>query len=106
MAELLLPSFSRVVITTPGTYKVSEPERVCEIFRRSLAKRGAEPNAVVFIKETEKAIRYVFDQGREQELPVLGTGSFYLAAELRAFAAARSGAGREALKGLGQEEAR
>ncbi|MDR2757965.1 MAG: bifunctional folylpolyglutamate synthase/dihydrofolate synthase [Spirochaetaceae bacterium] len=88
MARLLLPCFSRVVITTPGTFKVSEPEQVYGIFTRILQSQGEEPGSVVFIKETEKAVRFVLDQSREQGLPVLGIGSFYLAAEIRAFAAA------------------
>ncbi|MDR2111388.1 MAG: tetrahydrofolate synthase, partial [Spirochaetaceae bacterium] len=79
MARLLLPHFSHAVITTPGTYKTSEPEMVYGIFR-SHAGKDAE---VVFIRETEKAIQYVLDLGRERALPVLGTGSFYLAAEIR-----------------------
>ncbi|MDR2134278.1 MAG: tetrahydrofolate synthase, partial [Treponema sp.] len=33
MAEVLLPHFSRLVITTPGTFKISEPEKVYDIFR-------------------------------------------------------------------------
>jgi dihydrofolate synthase/folylpolyglutamate synthase len=91
MAERLLPFFSRIIITTPGTYKVSEPEKVYEVFTRAFTARGMEPGALVFIKETETAIRYAFDQSREQGLPVLGTGSFYLAAEIRSLAARSAG---------------
>jgi dihydrofolate synthase/folylpolyglutamate synthase len=95
MAGLLLPCFSRVVITTPGTFKVSEPEKVYGLFTRVLQSNGAEPGTVVFIRETEKAVRFVLDQSREQGLPVLGTGSFYLAAELRSVAASLSGGCRK-----------
>ncbi|MFP3090132.1 bifunctional folylpolyglutamate synthase/dihydrofolate synthase [Treponema sp. TIM-1] len=91
MARLLLPCFSRVVITTPGTFKVSDPEQVYGIFTGVLQSKGMEPGSVVFIKETEKAIRFVMDQSREQGLAVLGIGSFYLAAEIRALAASQAG---------------
>jgi dihydrofolate synthase/folylpolyglutamate synthase len=89
MARLLFPWFSRMIITTPGTFKVSEPEKVYGIFTRVLQAEGAAPGSVVFIKETEGAVRYALDQGREQGLPVLGVGSFYLAAEIRALSGGR-----------------
>jgi dihydrofolate synthase/folylpolyglutamate synthase len=54
-----------------------------------------ETGSVIFIKETEKAIRYVLDQSHKQKLPVLGIGSFYLAAEIRVLAASLSGGRRE-----------
>jgi dihydrofolate synthase/folylpolyglutamate synthase len=89
MARLLFPCFSRMIITTPGTFKVSEPEKVYGIFTQVLQAEGAEPGAAVFIKETEKAVRYVLEESREQGLPVLGVGSFYLAAEIRALSGGR-----------------
>jgi dihydrofolate synthase/folylpolyglutamate synthase len=82
MADILLPHFSRIIITTPGTYKISDPPGVYRIFRARAKAEGS----VVFIDETEQALRYALDLGREQGLPVLGTGSFYLAAEIRSFA--------------------
>ncbi|MDR2363335.1 MAG: bifunctional folylpolyglutamate synthase/dihydrofolate synthase [Spirochaetaceae bacterium] len=89
MARLLFPWFSRMIITTPGTFKVSEPEKVYGIFTRVLQAEGAAPGSAVFIKETERAVRYALDQSREQGLPVLGVGSFYLAAEIRALSGGR-----------------
>jgi dihydrofolate synthase/folylpolyglutamate synthase len=92
MAGILLPHFSRVIITTPGTYKISEPEKVYRIFA-ALASGGLTPeqtghekrqgSPVIFMEETEKAAEYALALGRERELPVLGTGSFYLASEIR-----------------------
>ncbi|MDR0588942.1 MAG: tetrahydrofolate synthase [Spirochaetaceae bacterium] len=83
MARLLLPCFSQVVITAPGSFKVSEPEKVYGFFAQELQSKGMEPGAAVLIKETERAIRFVLDKSHEQGLPVLGVGSFYLAAEIR-----------------------
>jgi dihydrofolate synthase/folylpolyglutamate synthase len=80
MARILLPHFSRVIITTPGTYKPSEPEGVYGIFKaRAQAENDTEP---VFIKETKEAVWSALDFSRERGLPVLVTGSFYLAAEV------------------------
>jgi dihydrofolate synthase/folylpolyglutamate synthase len=85
MAEVLLPHFSRVIITTPGTFKVSEPERVYNLFRAAAAQPDLPPDRLVFVRETETAIRQALARGRAEGLPVLGLGSFYLAAEIRAF---------------------
>jgi dihydrofolate synthase/folylpolyglutamate synthase len=90
MARFLLPHFSRIIITTPGTFKISEPGKVYGIFTRLSRSEGREGGAVIYIKETEKAIQCALDQSRKQKLPVLGTGSFYLAAEIRVFAASLS----------------
>jgi dihydrofolate synthase/folylpolyglutamate synthase len=84
MAEFLIPHFSRIIITTPGSFKVSYPDRVYETFQKAL--RGREDAAELelsLISDTGAAIRRAFDLGREQNLPVLGVGSFYLAAEIR-----------------------
>jgi dihydrofolate synthase/folylpolyglutamate synthase len=85
MTEILLPHFSRLIITTPGTFKVSEPEKVYELFTAGLSQ--AARDKVIFIKDTTKAVEQALDMGRRQNLPILGIGSFYLAAEIRAFCA-------------------
>jgi dihydrofolate synthase/folylpolyglutamate synthase len=91
MARLLLPHFSRIIITTPGSFKASDPETVYNIFVREAPGAG-KPNTsvgtrggptLVCIKDTREALKYALDAGREQGLPALGTGSFYLAAEIR-----------------------
>jgi dihydrofolate synthase/folylpolyglutamate synthase len=83
MTEILLPHFSRLIITTPGTFKVSEPEKVYDLFTAGLSQ--AARNKVIFIKDTPKAVEQALELGRCQNLPILGIGSFYLAAEIRAF---------------------
>jgi dihydrofolate synthase/folylpolyglutamate synthase len=91
MARRLLPHFSRIIITTPGTFKASDPDALYRIFVREApgpgrpdapAGPGGDP-ALVCIKDTGEALQYALDAGRNQGLPVLGTGSFYLAAEIR-----------------------
>jgi dihydrofolate synthase/folylpolyglutamate synthase len=79
LARLLLPRFSRVIVTTPGTYKASNPEDAYAAFR---ALWGEGPG-LVLIADTAKAVEAGLKTARETKLPVLGTGSFYLAAEIR-----------------------
>lgn len=76
MAEVLLPHFSRVIITTPGTFKSSDPEKVYRAF---------SSDKTVLIPDTREAIRQALELNRTKKLPVLGAGSFYLAAEIRAY---------------------
>jgi dihydrofolate synthase/folylpolyglutamate synthase len=86
MAAILTPRFSRIVITTPGTFKVSDPKGVYGVFAEELERRKAQGAAVpelLFIPETAKAIDYCLNESRNAGLPVLGAGSFYLAAEIR-----------------------
>jgi dihydrofolate synthase/folylpolyglutamate synthase len=116
LARLLIPHFSRIIITTPGTYKVSYPEEVFEAFRKereggSLPPRQSpavaglrlppqrgltapvtppDPSAnqifaeIALLPDTALAVRQGIKKAREEKLPVLGTGSFYMAAEIRA----------------------
>ena len=78
MAELLLPRFSRIIITTPGTFRTSYPEEIFKVFSAEL---GA--GKTTFVRNTAAAILQTLDLGREKALPVLCTGSFYLVAEAR-----------------------
>ncbi|MDR1212002.1 MAG: bifunctional folylpolyglutamate synthase/dihydrofolate synthase [Spirochaetaceae bacterium] len=80
MAEALLPFFSRVIITTPGTFKNSNPGAVFNLYREL---QGAVKKDIALIADTGKAVEYALALGREHKLPVLGTGSFYLAAEIK-----------------------
>jgi dihydrofolate synthase/folylpolyglutamate synthase len=89
MAKSLIPRFSSIVITTPGTYKVSEPEKVYDIFKSVLIESALSKSDVgarskiEFIKNTEEGIRRGLEIARQKKLPLLGTGSFYLAGEIR-----------------------
>lgn len=87
MAKSLTPIFSKIVITTPGTFKVSEPENVYAAFCAAASTggkaAGGADGKVEFIKDTTLGIKTALDYAKEKKLPVLGTGSFYLAAEIR-----------------------
>ena len=78
MAEITLPHFEKIIITTPGTFKISDPAHVYKIFAA-----GTERDKVLFVEDTEKAVRYAQELAHEKKLPILGTGSFYLASEIR-----------------------
>jgi dihydrofolate synthase / folylpolyglutamate synthase len=74
MAELLLPRFSQIIITMPGTFRISNPEKVYGAF---------SSNKTTLIKDTGEAIRQTLELSQEKKLPVLCTGSFYLASEVK-----------------------
>jgi dihydrofolate synthase/folylpolyglutamate synthase len=78
MAGYLIPHFSKIIITTPGTFKVSDPESVYRNFC-SCAENLHITTEALLVKETELAIRQAIDYAREKNLAVLCTGSFYLA---------------------------
>jgi dihydrofolate synthase/folylpolyglutamate synthase len=81
MAELCVPCFSRIIITTPGTYKKSFP---LDIYKAFLEKAKETPGPeILFIPETDQAVKRAYELALMEELPVLGTGSFYLAGEIR-----------------------
>jgi dihydrofolate synthase/folylpolyglutamate synthase len=74
MARLLLPRFSQIIITMPGTFRISAPEKVYSAFAS---------DKTTLVKDTDEAIRQTLELSREKNLPVLCTGSFYLASVVR-----------------------
>jgi dihydrofolate synthase/folylpolyglutamate synthase len=82
MAETLIPAFSRIIITTPGTFKKSAPVEVYDAFVKK-ASGHRNPPEILFIPHTGRAIEEAVSLGEKENLPVLGTGSFYLAGEIR-----------------------
>jgi len=91
MAQSCIDQFSSIVITTPGTFKKSNPQEVYQAFTaeadRYADTAGAKQRKpeVEFIPDTEEAIRSALNRARERGLPVLATGSFYLAGEVGMF---------------------
>jgi dihydrofolate synthase/folylpolyglutamate synthase len=90
MAEIALPRFSRIIITAPGTFRMSNPEKVYEAFsgfpdhlpvvRQVVRQAGSDK--VALIDDTSAALRQALEISREKALPVLCTGSFYLVSEV------------------------
>jgi dihydrofolate synthase/folylpolyglutamate synthase len=84
MARRLLPHFSRIIITTPGAFKTSDPDALYRVFtREALAQKAGKRPDLACVKNTGEALQKALDFGRKQRLPVLTAGSFYLAAEVR-----------------------
>jgi len=84
MARVLLPHFSRIIISAPGTFKKSFPEEVYRVFQGENSPGKHSPGAeLIYLPDTPRAIETVLKLRGETGLPVLGTGSFYLAAEIR-----------------------
>jgi dihydrofolate synthase/folylpolyglutamate synthase len=81
MTDILVHRFSRIIVTTPGTFKKSSPDDIYAVFK-SKAGNGTE---ILLIKETSQSIEKALTLGRELGLPILGAGSFYLAAEIRQY---------------------
>jgi dihydrofolate synthase/folylpolyglutamate synthase len=69
-----------------------QPAEALAVFRETAAAKGAafralpggaESPEIVLIPDTAQAVEAGLKKARERRLPVLGTGSFYLAAEIR-----------------------
>lgn len=82
MARLCVPHFSRIIITAPGTFKKSNPEEIYAAFNEEGRKMNKAPE-ILFIPQTVDAADAALNLARWHDLPVLGTGSFYLAGEIR-----------------------
>jgi dihydrofolate synthase / folylpolyglutamate synthase len=82
MAELCVPRFSRIIITKPGTFKKSNVKEIHAAFVHAAETQKAHPE-IIFLPDTEKAIDLAIQMAVKHELPTLGTGSFYLAGEIR-----------------------
>jgi dihydrofolate synthase/folylpolyglutamate synthase len=83
MADILSSHFSRIIITTPGAFKKSNPAGLHRVF----GERIHGTTELLLIPDTAAAInRALEDRGS----PILGTGSFYLAAEIRKFILGRT----------------
>ena len=80
MAQILLPRFSRIIVTMPGSFKISDSEKAY----RAFAGR-CEHGKATYAKDTAEAIRLTLETARENRLPVLCTGSFYLASEVQGY---------------------
>ena len=84
MAELCVPRFSKIIITTPGTFKKSFPEKIYSIFEE-LGSKINERLELFFIPDTKEAVDKALSIAMATGLPILGAGSFYLASEIRSF---------------------
>lgn len=75
IASILSPHFQRIIITTPGSFKKSDPDGVYRAFAR-------HHEAVRLVPDPQEALREAL-QAAAGSLPIVITGSFYLLGELR-----------------------
>jgi dihydrofolate synthase/folylpolyglutamate synthase len=86
MAEILVPGFSRCIVTAPGKLRDSKPRAVYEAFMRSAEAEGKQTGSapeILLIPDTAKALIGAWGYAKERGLPLLVCGSFYLAGEVR-----------------------
>ncbi len=82
MSDVLAPLFDHIVISTPGTFKKSDPAAVFESFARRHA-------GVVLERDPSEAFRTAIERGGGTA-PILVTGSFYMIGEIRGLALERA----------------
>jgi dihydrofolate synthase/folylpolyglutamate synthase len=78
MAKTAHSHFAKIFITTPGTFKTSNPPQVYEAFT---SQAGREKSRL--ITDTREAVREARGFAAKNGLQILGTGSFYLVSEIR-----------------------
>jgi len=86
MAKVAHSRFAKIIITTPGSFKVSNPVSVYNAFA---AQTGSEKT--ILVEDTQEAVKQAVLFSRQNKahgekgkiLPILGTGSFYLVSEIR-----------------------
>ena len=77
MAKIAHSHFEKIIITTPGTFKASNPVQIYEAFTMLSRKKTS------LLTDTKNAVSEAVEFAREKNLPILGTGSFYLVSEIR-----------------------
>jgi dihydrofolate synthase/folylpolyglutamate synthase len=80
MARLSLSYFKRIIVSTPGSFKKSDPQALYRLF---LQLRSEEETEVYLIPDTKKALDAAVEFARPCSGVVLATGSFYMAADIR-----------------------
>lgn len=75
IAQILCPAFQQVIVTTPGTFKASDPVALTECCLRY------NPSTRL-IRDPVEALQVAIESLPNLEAPVLITGSFYLAGEI------------------------
>jgi dihydrofolate synthase/folylpolyglutamate synthase len=80
MARLSLSYFSKIIISTPGSFKKSDPQALYQLF---LQLRSDEETEIYLIPDAKKALDAAVEFARPCSGVVLATGSFYMAADIR-----------------------
>jgi len=78
MAKIAHSHFAKIIITSTGNFKISSPAQVYESFAKIAGREKTE-----LVPDIEQAIKRAQTYAHEKNLPILGTGSFYLVSEIR-----------------------
>lgn len=78
MAKILAPNFDAIIVTKPGTFKMSDPESVFKSFSELRPDTTLE-------RDTSAAIVKAVAEAGTRNAALLVTGSFYLCSEAKSF---------------------
>jgi dihydrofolate synthase/folylpolyglutamate synthase len=80
MARIAHSHFLKIIVTTPGTFKISCPAKVYDAFAEIAGR-----DRVSILLNTQEAVMRATILAKDYSLPTLATGSFYLVSEIRKF---------------------
>lgn len=80
MVETALARFDTIIVSTPGTFKRSDPKALFELLQR---KSDGERHRIELHPDTDDALDAAVRLSLERGSCILAAGSFYLAAEIR-----------------------
>jgi dihydrofolate synthase / folylpolyglutamate synthase len=92
MAEHSVMRFRRIIISTPGTFKPSDPAALYALFLKKKEELARDCD-ITLIKDPQLALQKAVDEAASASLPdspILVTGSFYMAAEIRTLASRKA----------------
>lgn len=80
MIRLLLPVFSHIIISRPGTFKKSNVEDLYNLFRKEIEHEKSD-TSLYLEKEAPRALNLALNLSKGVN-PIIVTGSFYLAGDI------------------------
>ena len=83
MAELALEYFNKIIISTPGSFKKSDPAALYDLFCDRIAANSLKEIDIRLVQDPSEALDRAFEMAEEHHGVILTTGSFYMAAEIR-----------------------
>lgn len=89
MAEFMVGRFPTIIISTPGTFKPSDPEALFTLFKEKQAHLGSTCE-ITLLPDPLDAYTVAKELAKGQSSQVLVTGSFYMAAEIRSVSQSRA----------------
>lgn len=82
MAKIALEFFDSVIISTPGSFKKSDPKALYELFLSTREHLG-QKNLILLEEDATLALDKAVELASDQGNVILTAGSFYLASEIR-----------------------